>query len=277
MIYGLLGSEPSAGSDVWVRRAYRAAREGLPFSADMLRVMGVDTIMQRADFIPATDFSSPGEWRFNSTTLTHDLIVRVIGATPVDSDGPVRIYHLGGALPLFYGVTHPIVSTLPIFSDGFLGDVAAMARGRAQFNPPSTAGEFANAIQSLSATLPANADGLDDLAVNQALISGIRVQPPAADAQWLTPFVVKNTGMYAAFALDQGLLYQREPPKTLEIDGNVLPLIRWLRRPESRRRTGKRRRPAIVGEANCRIRAAVAERSLGDKADIRSEGTFYGR
>ena len=35
MIYGLLGSEPSEGTDTWVRRAYRAAREGLPFSADM--------------------------------------------------------------------------------------------------------------------------------------------------------------------------------------------------------------------------------------------------
>ncbi|MGB8910243.1 MAG: alpha-(1-_3)-arabinofuranosyltransferase family protein [Candidatus Cybelea sp.] len=234
MIYGLLGSEPSAGSDVWVRRAYRAAREGLPFSADMLRVMGVDTILQRDDFIPAIDFSSPGEWRFNSTTLTHDLIARVIGASPADSDGPVRIYHLSGALPLFYGVTHPVVSTLPTFSEGFLGDVAAMARGRAQFSPPSrSAGEFASAMQALSPILPANADGLEDLAVNQALIHGIRVQPSSADAQWLTSFEVKTAGTYAAFALDQGLLYDRPPPKTLEIDGNILPVIRsggaWTR------------------------------------------------
>ena len=77
MIYGLLGSEPSEGTDVWVRRAYRATREGLPFASDMFRVLGVDTILQRDDFIPAIDFSSPGEWRFNTTTLTHDLLHRV--------------------------------------------------------------------------------------------------------------------------------------------------------------------------------------------------------
>ena len=59
MIYGLLGSEPSQGTDVWVRRAYRAAREGLPFAADMFRVLGVDTFLQRDDFIPVIDFSSP--------------------------------------------------------------------------------------------------------------------------------------------------------------------------------------------------------------------------
>ncbi len=82
MIYGLLGSEPSLGTDRWVRRAYRAAREGLPFAADMFRVLGVDTILQRDDFIPAIDFSSPGEWRFNTTTLTHDMLHRVIGAKP---------------------------------------------------------------------------------------------------------------------------------------------------------------------------------------------------
>ncbi len=109
MIYGLLGGEPSEGTDVWVRRSYRAAREGLPFAADMLRVLGVDTILQRDDFIPAIDFSSPGEWRFNTTTLTHDLLHRVVGATPVRSDGPLRVYHLSGALPLVYGVTHPVV------------------------------------------------------------------------------------------------------------------------------------------------------------------------
>ena len=109
IIYGLLGSEPSEGTDMWVRRAYRATREGLPFAADMFRVMGVDTILQRDDFIPAIDFSSPGEWRYNSTTLTHDLLHRVVGASPVRSDGPLRLYHLGGALPLFYGVTHPVM------------------------------------------------------------------------------------------------------------------------------------------------------------------------
>ena len=61
----------------------------------------------------------------------------IVGALPVREDGPVRVYHLAGALPLFYGVTHPVISTLPIFSDGFLGNVDAMAQGRAEFNPPS--------------------------------------------------------------------------------------------------------------------------------------------
>jgi hypothetical protein len=234
MIYGLLGSEPSEGSDVWVRRAYRATREGLPFAADMLRVMGVDTILQRDDFIPAIDFSSPGEWRFNSTTLTHDLIGRVIGARPAGIDGPVRVYHLAGALPLFYGVTHPVISTFPAFSDGLLGDVDAMAAGRAQFDPPNrSADEFSDAMQALSPVLPGSSEQIQDLAVKQALSRGIRVQPPAADAQWLTYFDVRAGGMYAVFALDQGLLYDRPPPQTLEIDGKNLPLVRaggaWTR------------------------------------------------
>ncbi len=225
LIYGLLGSEPSEGTDIWVRRAYRASREGLPFATDMLRVMGVDTILQRDDFIPAIDFSSPGEWRFNSTTLTHDLLHRVIRATPVRSDGPLRVYHVSGALPLLYGVTHPVISTLPTFSDGYLGDVDAMAKGRAQFDPPNrSADEFTTALQSLSPILPGSSDQIRDLAVNEALADGIRVHPPSADAAWLTRFNVKAGGVYAVFALDQSLLFDRPPPQTLEIDGKYCSL-----------------------------------------------------
>ena len=79
---------------MWVRRAYRATREGLPFAADMFRVMGVDTILQRDDFIPAIDFSSPGEWRYNSTTLTHDLLHRVVGVFP----GAPRMVHCASTI-----------------------------------------------------------------------------------------------------------------------------------------------------------------------------------
>ena len=225
LIYGLLGSEPSEGMDNWIRRAYRATREGLPFAADMFRAMGVDTILQRDDFIPAIDFSSPGEWRFNSTTLTHDLLHRVIPATPVRSDGPLRVYHVGGALPLFYGVTHPVLSTLPPYSDAIYGDVHAMAKGIAEFDPPTrSADEFSSAMQSLSPILPASADQLRDLAVKEALSHGIRIHPPSADAAWLTRFNVKNGGVYAVFALEQTLLFDRPPPQTLEIDGKYLSL-----------------------------------------------------
>jgi len=224
IVYGLLGSEPSEGTDMWVRRAYRATREGLPFSADMFRAMGVDTILQRDDFIPAIDFSSPGEWRYNSTTLTHDLIHRVVGASPVRSDGPLRVYHLGGALPLFYGVTHPVISTVPTFTDGYLGDVNAMAKGQAQFSPPSrSADEFSTTMQSLSPILPASPDQVRDLAVNQALPHGIRVHPPSADAAWITTFDAKG-GVYSVFALEQSLLFDRPPPQSIVIDGKYLQL-----------------------------------------------------
>jgi len=223
MVYGLLGSEPSQGADLWVRRAYRATREGLPFSADMLRVLGVDTILQRDDFIPAIDFSSPGEWRFNDTTLTHDLLQRVIGATPVRADGPLRIYRVGGALPLLYGVTHPVISTSPAFSDAYLGNVEAMAKGQAQFDPPDRSmDEFAATMRSLSPVLPASADEIRDLAVNQALARGIRVHPPPADAGLLTAFDVRSTGTYAVFARDESLLFYRPAPQTLEIDGQFI-------------------------------------------------------
>jgi hypothetical protein len=225
LIMGLLGSEPSEGTDMWVRRAYRATREGLSFSANMFRAMGVDTILQRDDFIPAIDFSSPGEWRFNSATLTHDLLHRVIGATPVRTDGPLRLYHLNGALPLFYGVTHPVVSTLPAFTDAYLGDVDAMASGKAQFNPPNrSVDEFSTALQSLSPILPGSSDQSRDLAVEQALPRGIRVHPPSADAAWLTHFKVKESGTYAVFAREESLLFDRPAPQTLEIDGKYLSL-----------------------------------------------------
>lgn len=221
MIYGLLGGEPSEGTDVWVRRAYRATREGLPFAADMLRVLGVDTILQRDDFIPAIDFSSPGEWRFNTTTLTHDLIHRVVGATPLRSDGPLRAYHIAGALPLVYGVTHPVVSTLPRFSDGYLGDVAAMAKGSAQFDPPSrSTDEFTTAMQSLSPVLPASEAQIRDLAVNEALDhgGGIQIHPPPADTGWTTPFELRDGGVYEVFSLEQSLLFERSPAQNLDVD-----------------------------------------------------------
>lgn len=223
MIYGLLGSEPSEGTDVWVRRAYRATREGLPFAADMFRVLGVDTILQRDDFIPAIDFSSPGEWRFNTTTLTHDLLHRVVRATPVRSDGPLHVYHIAGALPLVYGVTHPVVDTSPLFTDGYLGDIAAMAKGQARFDPPNRSGdEFSSALNSLSPILPMSADQTRDLAVNQALMRGIRVHPPSADAAWSTSFEVKDGGLYTIYAMEHSLLFPKSPPQTIEIDGTYL-------------------------------------------------------
>jgi hypothetical protein len=222
MIYGLLGGEPSEGTDVWVRRTYRAMREGLPFAADMLRVLNVDTILQRDDFISAIDFSSPGEWRFNTTTLTHDLIHRVLGASPVRSDGPLRVYHVAGALPLVYGVNHPVVSTMPTFSDGYLGDVDAMANGKAQFDPPTrSADEFSSALQSLSPILPGSSAQIRDLAVNEALAhGGVRIHPPPADVGWTTPFQLRDGGVYAIFSLEQSLLFEKSPAQNLEIDGN---------------------------------------------------------
>lgn len=221
MIYGLLGSEPSEGTDRWVRRAYRATREGLPFSADMFRVLGVDTFLQRDDFIPAIDFSSPGESRYNTTTLTHDLLTRVVGATPVRSDGPLHVYHLNGALPLVYGVTHPIVNTLPTFSDAYLGNVDAMAKGQAEFDAPNrTYDDFSSSLQSLSPILPASPDQVRDLAIIEALAhGGIRIHPPSADVGWSTPFQVRSGGAYVVFALEQSLLFDRPAPQNITIDG----------------------------------------------------------
>ena len=224
MIYGLLGSEPSEGTDVWVRRAYRATREGLPFASDMFRVLGVDTILQRDDFIPAIDFSSPGEWRFNTTTLTHDLLHRVVKATPSRSEGPLHVYHIAGALPLVYGVTHPVVGTLPTFTEGYLGDVGAMAKGQARFDPPSrSSDEFSSVLTSLSPILPMSSEQIRDLAVNQALIhDGIRVHPPSADTAWSTTFDVKDGGLYTVYAMEHSLLFAKASPQTIEVDGTYL-------------------------------------------------------
>ncbi|MGA7202555.1 MAG: alpha-(1-_3)-arabinofuranosyltransferase family protein [Candidatus Cybelea sp.] len=219
MIYGLLGSEPSQGTDLWVRRAYRATREGLPFAADMFRVLGVDTFLQRDDFIPVIDFSSPDESRFNTTTLTHDLLHRVLGAVPERSDGPLHAYRLPGALPLIYGVTHPVIGTDPTFSDGYLGNVEAMARGEARFDPQArSTDEFSSGMLSLSPILPESAEQVRDLAVNQALIHGVRIHPSSVAADWSIPFEIKSGGVYDVFARDQSLLFALDPPQTLSVD-----------------------------------------------------------
>jgi hypothetical protein len=219
MIYGLLGSEPSQGTDLWVRRAYRATREGLPFAADMFRVLGVDTFLQRDDFIPVIDFSSPDESRFNTTTLTHDLLHRVLGAVPERSDGPLHAYRLPGALPLIYGVTHPVIGTDPTFSDGYLGNIEAMARGEARFDPQArSTDEFSSGMLSLSPILPESAEQVRDLAINQALIHGVRIHPSSVAADWSIPFEVKSGGVYDVFARDQSLLFALDPPQTLSVD-----------------------------------------------------------
>ena len=221
IIYGLLGSEPSEGTDLWVRRAYRGTREGLPFAADMFRVLGVDTFLQRDDLIPVIDFSSPDQARFNTTTLTHDLLHRVLGAVPERSDGPLHVYHLNGALPLVYGVFHPVIGTDPTFSDGYLGNVEAMARGEARFDPQArSADEFSSAMLSLSPILPGSVEQARDLAVNQALIRGVRVHPSAVGADWLIPFEIKTGGVYDVFARDESLLFAQDPPQTLSVDDN---------------------------------------------------------
>ncbi len=219
LVYGLLGSEPSEGSDVWVRRAYRAMREGLPFAADMFRVLGVDTFLERDDFVPAIDFSSPDEARFNSITLTHDLLHRVLIASPQRSEGPLRTYRLRAALPLVYGVNHPVVSTAPTFTDAYLGDVDAMARGEARFDPPTRVPtEFANTMRALSPILPLSGSQVRDLAVNQALPDGILVRAPAVAEDQAVPFEVRTGGDYVVFAREQSLLFARLPPQTLSVD-----------------------------------------------------------
>ncbi len=221
MIYGLLGSEPSEGTDAWVRRAYRATREGLPLAADMYRVLGVNTFLMRDDFLPVIDFSSPEEWRFNSTTLTHDLLHRVLGATPERSDGPLHTYRLTGALPLVYGVNHPVISTWPVFSDGYLGDIDSMAHGQARFDPPNRSPEeFTASMRSLSPIVPQSDAGVRDLAVNDGLARGVLVRPPSADVQWSMPFEVRDSDNYVIFAREQSLLFPQSAPRTLQIDGS---------------------------------------------------------
>ncbi|HEY6486351.1 MAG TPA: alpha-(1-_3)-arabinofuranosyltransferase family protein [Candidatus Cybelea sp.] len=220
MIYGLLGSEPSEGTDAWVRRAYRATREGLPFAGDMFRVLGVNTFLQRDDFLPVIDFSSPDEWRFNSTTLTHDLLHRVLGATPQRSDGPLHTYRLSGALPLVYGVDHPVISAWPTFSEAYLGDVDAMARGQARFEPPTrSTGEFSATMRSLSPIVPLSASAVRDLAVNASLAHGTLVRPSSANVQWAEPFKLPTSSLYTIFAREQSLLFPQSAPRVLQIDG----------------------------------------------------------
>jgi hypothetical protein len=224
IIYGRLGSESTEGSDHWIRGAYRATRYAMPLAADMFRVLNVDTILQRDDFVPAIDFSFPDYWVPNNTTLTHDLLHRVLGAQPVRSYGPLRVYHLAGALPLVYGVVHPKLSSLPPFTDAYLGDVHAMAAGAAQFTLPAPAPAPAMAlIESLAPILPGTDHQVRDLAVEQSLAeNGIKIHPPSADITIATSFTVKSPGRYLVFAREDSPLFYRPAPSSLDIDGQFL-------------------------------------------------------
>ncbi len=224
IIYGRLGSESTEGSDRWIRGAYRATREAMPLAIDMFRVLNVDTILQRDDFIPAIDFSFPEYWVPNSTTLTHDLLRRVLRAQPVRSDGPLRVYHLAGALPLVYGVVHPKLTALPPFTDAYLGDLRAMAAGKAEFTLPAPASAQVLAqIESLAPILPGADHQVRDLAIEQSLAeNGIRIHPPSADITTAIPFTVKSFGRYLVFAREDSPLFFRPAPRELDIDGQLL-------------------------------------------------------
>jgi hypothetical protein len=224
IIYGRLGSESTEGSDHWIRGAYRATRYAMPLAADMFRVLNVDTILQRDDFIPAIDFSFSDYWVPNNTTLTHDLLHRVLGAQPVRAFGPLRVYHLAGALPLVYGVVHPKLSSLPPFTDAYLGDVHAMAAGAAEFTLPAPASpqEMAQ-IESLAPILPATDHQVRDLAIEQSLAeNGIKIHPPSADITIATPFTVKSPGRYRVFAREDSPLFFRPAPNSVDVDGQLL-------------------------------------------------------
>ncbi len=224
IIYGRLGSEASEGTDRWIRGAYRATREAMPLAVDMFRVLNVDTILQRDDFISAIDFSFPELWVPNSTTLTHDLLRRVLGARPVRSYGPLRVYHLAGALPLLYGVVHPKLTALPPFTDAYLGDIPAMAAGRAEFTLPAPAApETMALIESLAPILPGTDHQVRDLAVEQSLAeNGIKIHPPSADITLAIPFTVKRSGRYLVFAREDSPLFYRPAPRSMGIDGQLL-------------------------------------------------------
>ncbi len=225
MLYGVLGSAPSEGTDRWLRGAYHTMREGLPEGADMLRVLGVDTILQRDDFISGIDFSFPGRYIFNDTSLTHDLIDRVLRARLVQSEGPLRVYHLDGALPLVYGVLHPKLSALPAFSEADLGDVHAMGQGNASFQLPARASDATvAALEPFSPVLPAAPRQIWDFAIDQALAEdGVRVHPPSADVMSATEvFDVKRPGQFHVFARKVSPLSSPAfPPATLDFDAGM--------------------------------------------------------
>ena len=140
------------------------------------------------------------------------------------SDGPLHVYHLSGALPLVYGVSHPVIGTNPTFSDGYLGNIEAMARGEARFDPQArSADEISSAMLALSPILPESAEEARDLAVNEALIHGVRIHPSSVAADWSIPFEVKTGGVYDVFARDEALLFAQDPPQTLSVETEDLP------------------------------------------------------
>jgi hypothetical protein len=112
-----------------------------------------------------------------------------------------------------------VIGTDPTFSDGYLGNVEAMARGEARFDPQArSADEFSSGMLSLSPILPESAEQTRDLAINQALIHGVRIHPSSVSADWSIPFEVKSGGVYDVFARDQSLLFALDPPQTLSVD-----------------------------------------------------------
>ncbi len=194
-IMGYLGDAPQAGSDNWIKAAYRLTRIGSPVARSIMRTLGVDTILQRDDATSPIDFSFSGLNIKNNTTLTHDLITRTLGAKPVTSNGPIRLYALSGALPIVYGVAHPTLSSDPAFEIPDVGDPERMGRGEAVISPHDWGdGESLDQIAKSAVLIPESRGALTDMAVQIAMKGAIVLRPQSVQASF------SGSGVYDVFA-----------------------------------------------------------------------------
>ncbi|MGZ3576754.1 MAG: hypothetical protein ACXVA3_15910 [Vulcanimicrobiaceae bacterium] len=131
VIFGYLGGASNESADEWLRFAYQRVREGDPSALAAFKTLSVSTVLQRDDFRSDIDFAFPTLGVSANTTLSHDMISRILHGTEYARLGASRFYHVNGALPIVYGVEHARISDGPAVSVAQSSDLEALANGGA--------------------------------------------------------------------------------------------------------------------------------------------------
>lgn len=214
MVYGQLGSAPNQSSDEWLRRAYRYVRRGDPEAANFFRMLGVDTILQRDDFISVEDYAFPDEVTQTRATLAHDLVTRVLGARPSASDGPERKYLLAGALPMVYIARRAQLESAPIVATPHVIQPADILKGDVLIGSDGFDGRSIRQLRSNGVRGPANRD---ELAVTLLQRSAVMLNTQRSENFFTAP----RSNAYETFLADASSL-PGTPARKITIDGVTL-------------------------------------------------------
>jgi len=215
MTYGQLAAAPYEPVDQFMRRAYRNARQGYPAAGDWFRTISVNDFLQRDDFVSDQDFSI-GEAGPTTSTLAHDMLTGVIGARLSRSDGANKLYHLGRALPLVYGVVHPRLFPAPTLAVADSFPIHRMARGEAAITCDGCSQNDVASLLEAGTIASRDSAFVDDLATN--LLA--RADNIAEVEHSSSVFKVAESGTYFIYAMRVGLTHTPLQP-SLALDSHT--------------------------------------------------------